>query len=62
MIKELKIIDAFENASCNKYGSHAYAAGYLSVMLAEAIARLPEHVQNVMIQDLQEKTIELQGV
>jgi hypothetical protein len=62
MIKELKIIEEFEAASRSKHGSYAYASGYFSVMLAEAIARLPEHVQKVMIQDIQEKTIEFQSV
>lgn len=62
MTKQLKIIDEFETASRSKYGSYAYACGYLSVMLAEAISRLPENVQKTMIEDLQQKTIELQGV
>lgn len=62
MIKELKIIDAFETASRDKHGSHAYASGYFSVMLAEAISHLPEHIQKVMLDGLKEKTIEFQTV
>ena len=61
MKHELKIIDEFETASRSKYGSHAYACGYLSVMLAEAISRLPEHAQKIMLDDLKEKTVQFQG-
>ena len=54
----LKVIDEFHKASYATYKSDAYACGYLSVMLTEALARLPENVRTDMLKDIENKTAE----
>jgi hypothetical protein len=61
MIEQIKIIDEFEKASYDKYGSHTYSSAYFSVMLADVLNYAPEHVKKIVIEHLNEKTLELQG-
>jgi hypothetical protein len=62
MTKEQKIIDTFERVSYDKFSSHAYSSAYLGVALASAIEYLPEYAQKTILEYLERKTIELQGV
>ena len=57
-MKYLEIIDNFQKASYATYKSDSYACGYLSVMLSEALARLPEQTKLTMLKDLADKTVE----
>jgi hypothetical protein len=54
----LKVIDEFHKASYATYKSDSYACGYLSVMLSEALARLPEQTRLTMLKDIADKTVE----
>ena len=54
----LKVIDEFQKASYATYKSDSYACGWLSVMLSEALARLPEQTRLTMLKDIADKTVE----
>ena len=60
MIEKIKIIDEFEKASHDKYGSYSYSSAYFSVMLSDVLNYAPEHVKKIIIKHLNEKTLELQ--
>jgi len=62
MIEQIKIIDEFEKAAYDKYGSYAYSSSYFSVLLADVINYAPDYVQKIMIEHLNKKTLELQSV
>jgi hypothetical protein len=60
MSNQVNIIDQFEKAAYDKYSSYAYSSSYFSVLLADVLNYAPEHVKKIVIEHLNEKTLELQ--
>lgn len=47
----------FVNDARAKYDSHAYAAGYLSTVLAQTLTLLPRHQQLLVIESLKHTSV-----
>lgn len=54
MLDSLKV---FVDDSREKYGSHAFAAGYLSSVLAQTLTLLPRHQQLLVIESLKHSSV-----
>ena len=50
------IVNEMTAATVAHYDTHAFAAGYLSTLVASLIADLPKHKQNEVIRQLQATT------